>query len=36
MKLKEGMVVTRDETAEIESSAGQIKVMAAWKYLLSQ
>ena len=33
MKLKEGTVVTRNEAQEIETTAGQIKVMPAWKYL---
>lgn len=36
MKLKEGTVVTRDETGEIETTAGNIKVIPAWKYLLSE
>lgn len=36
MKIKEGTVVTRDEAQEIETTAGQIKVMPAWKYFLAE
>ena len=36
MKIKEGTVVTRNESEAIESLAGKINVVPAWKYFISE